>query len=219
MPKTCVCGKDFSVSHAFNCPCGGLPSLRHNELRDTTASLMKHVCSQVTIEPCLQPLSGESLEPPSAIKEDNARSDIRAEGFWNSTSQSAFFDVKVFNPIARTYCHQSLQASYRKLESSKRRDYQDRILNIEHGSFAPLVFSCTGGIGPAATTVYRRLASMISTKYDEHYSRTMLFIRTKLSFALLRSAIRCIRGTRFTAMRDLSSINVDLALAEGKVAY
>ena len=219
LPKTCVCGENFSVSHALNCPCGGLPSLRHNELRDITASLMKHVCPQVTTEPCLQPLSGETLEPQSAIKDDNARSDIRAEGFWNSTHQSAFFDIKVFNPIARTYCKQPLQTCYRNLENSKRRNYQDRIINIEHGSFAPLVFSCAGGIGPVATTVYHRLASMMSMKYDDNYSRTMLYIRTKLGFALQRSAIRCIRGTRSTFRQDLSTINVDLALTKGKVAY
>ena len=34
LPNTCVCGTPFTVDHALNCPCGGLPSLRHNELRD-----------------------------------------------------------------------------------------------------------------------------------------------------------------------------------------
>ena len=82
LPDTCVCGSSFSVDHAFNCPRGGFPSLRHNELRpDITASLMKEVCHNVTIEPILQPLSGEILHPRSAIVDDNARSDVRAEGF------------------------------------------------------------------------------------------------------------------------------------------
>ena len=42
---------------------------------------MKEVCHIVTIEPILQPLSGEILHPRSAIADDNARSDVRAEGF------------------------------------------------------------------------------------------------------------------------------------------
>ena len=33
LPQSCVCGRTFSVQHAFSCPCGGFPSIRHNELR------------------------------------------------------------------------------------------------------------------------------------------------------------------------------------------
>ena len=61
---------------------------------------MKEVCHNVTIEPILQPLSGETLHPRSAIVDDNARSDVRAEGFWDCRQQRAYFDVKVFNPTA-----------------------------------------------------------------------------------------------------------------------
>jgi len=32
LPTTCVCGKNFSVEQALNCPCGGLPSVKDNEL-------------------------------------------------------------------------------------------------------------------------------------------------------------------------------------------
>jgi len=28
------------MEHAFTCPCGGFPSIRHNEVRDLTASLL-----------------------------------------------------------------------------------------------------------------------------------------------------------------------------------
>ena len=34
LPQMCVCGKSFSVEHAFTCPYGGFPSIRHNEIRD-----------------------------------------------------------------------------------------------------------------------------------------------------------------------------------------
>ena len=75
-PEACVCGVPFSVDHALNCPCGGLPSLRHNNLGDITASLFKEVCHNVITEPVLQPLPGETLHPRSAITNDNAQSDI-----------------------------------------------------------------------------------------------------------------------------------------------
>ena len=61
-----------------------------NELKDITASSMKEVCHNVTIEPILQPLYGEILHPHSAIVDDNARSDVRAEGFWDCRQQHAW---------------------------------------------------------------------------------------------------------------------------------
>ena len=39
IPSHCVCGQSFTVQHALSCPRGGFPSIRHNELRDLTASL------------------------------------------------------------------------------------------------------------------------------------------------------------------------------------
>ena len=45
----CVCGVDFSVEHALSCSCGGLPSIRHNDIRDLTAKLLTELCSNVSI--------------------------------------------------------------------------------------------------------------------------------------------------------------------------
>lgn len=57
--------------------------LRHNEICDIAANFIKEVCTQVCVEPTLQPLSGELLQPRSANTEDNASLDIKAEGFWS----------------------------------------------------------------------------------------------------------------------------------------
>ena len=65
-------------------------SLRHNELRNIIALMLKSVCKDVIAEPSLQPLTGEDLQEVSTITEDEARLDIRARGFWQ-TGQSAFF--------------------------------------------------------------------------------------------------------------------------------
>ncbi len=44
LPSHCVCGDFFTVEHALSCPRGGFPSIRHNEIRDMTATLMSEVC-------------------------------------------------------------------------------------------------------------------------------------------------------------------------------
>ena len=48
-----------------------------------------------------------------------------------------------------------------------KREYEERVREIEHGSFSPLVFSTAGGMGPIATTVYKRIASLIADKRQE----------------------------------------------------
>ena len=92
MPQTCNCGAKFTVDHAMICHMGGFPTIRHNEIRDITATLLTEVCSNVNTEATLQPLSGEQMSNLSANTDDGARVDIRARGFWN-TSQDSFFLV------------------------------------------------------------------------------------------------------------------------------
>ena len=61
---------------------------------------MSEVCHGVGVEPTLQPLSGEMLSGATANREDEARLDISARGFWGSQSERAFFDVRIFNLYA-----------------------------------------------------------------------------------------------------------------------
>ena len=63
---------------------------------------MTEVCHDVCIEPTLQPLTGEVLSNATAISDDGAKLDIMANGVWGGRSERAFFDVRVFNPLAPT---------------------------------------------------------------------------------------------------------------------
>ena len=64
------------------CRHGGLTFVRHNEIRDITAEWLERVCHDVVIEPPLQPLTGENVVPATANRQDDARADIHARGFW-----------------------------------------------------------------------------------------------------------------------------------------
>ena len=105
-------------------------------------------------------------------------------------------DVKVFNPFAKSNQRFSLAACFSHHEKSKKRAYEQRIIEVEHGSFTPLVFSTTGGMGRQSTIFYSRLASLLARKRHQPYSTTMGWLRCHLSFLLLRSSILCIRGSR-----------------------
>ena len=178
-PIHCACGTQFSVEHSLSCPKGGFPSFRHNEVHDTVGGWMSEVCSDVCIEPNLQPIT-------------NPRLDIAANGFWCSRFEKAYFDVRIFNPHAPSNRQQCLAGTYRKHERIKIRAYEQRVREVEHGSFTPLVMSLSGGCGNAGSVCYKRLASMLAEKWDQPYSSTLAWMRCKLSFALLLSAIQFI---------------------------
>ena len=59
---------------------------------------------------------------------------------------------------------------YLTLQHEKRRAYDKRVREIDHGCFSPLVFSASSGMGPTAKVVYKKLASMIATKHNQCYS-------------------------------------------------
>ena len=82
----CLCGKPLNVEHILSCPTGGFPIICHNEIRDITVSLMTEVCHSVSVEPLLQPLTGEQLSTKSALTTDEDRADIQARGFWRDGS-------------------------------------------------------------------------------------------------------------------------------------
>ena len=196
LPTHCVCGKQFDTTHALSCSVGGFPGMRHNEIRDLTANLLREVAHDVCVEPALEPLSGEMFPLRSTNIEDHARLDVAARGLYGSRFERTMFDVWVFNPFVPSNRNLTLPSVYRKHEQEKRRKYQRRVLEVEHSSVVPIVFSTTGGQGKASSALFARIASKLSDKRNEPFSVTMAFVRTKLSFSLVRAMVASLRGYR-----------------------
>ena len=104
-------------------------------MRGFTAELPSEVCNDVTVEPMLTPLTGKRFQYRTA----NVEVQDGARGVWMRRSR-AFFDVKVFNPLARTYTNQTLKAAHKTNANIKKRMYAGRVINVEHGTFTPLIF-------------------------------------------------------------------------------
>ena len=84
----------------------------------------------------------------------------------------------------------------------KKREYGDRLREVELVSFTPLVFSTTGCMGREGTVFYWRLVNLLADKQDWAYGTTISWVRCVLTFSLLRSAIMCIRGSRSISFRS-----------------
>ena len=181
-----------NVTHALNCKKGGFVIIRHNNVRDFEANLLRKVCNDVETEPKLQPLSGEQT---SGLTGDEARPDIRARGIWRP-GQNGYFDVRITNLNADSQKHLKSDRIYSKHEREKKGQYNNRIMNVEHGTFTPLIFSTTGGVGPECSMFHKYIADRIAIKTDQRYEKILSSIRVKLSFMVIRSCLMCIRGSR-----------------------
>jgi hypothetical protein len=195
LPSFCVCGSRFDVTHAMNCKKGGFVNARHDSIRDFEASLLSKACNDVETEPHLQPVTTEILHGRSANTSADARLDIRARGFWRR-GQNAFFDVRVTNPDCESQVNSSLPSILRKHEEEKKREYNERVIQIEQGTFTPLVFTTTGSMGSECLQYHKSLAEKLTNKSGERFSDVMSFIRCKLSFMCVRSSLLCLRGSR-----------------------
>ena len=90
--------------------------------------------------------------------------------FFLCSCYKLLIDIKTTNPHTRSNQHTNC---YRKHELEKKRQYEQRVRDIEHASFTPLVMSATGGMANQATVFYKRLASNLAIKSNESYSRTV----------------------------------------------
>ena len=192
MPSFCGCGKKNSVDHVLICPLGGYTSMRHNALRDTEARFLTDICKDVKIEPKLIPVTRDDIR---GNVQEKARLDVSAVGLWTPCEKS-FLDIRVSHPNADTYMSKPLSDVYSVNEMEKKNEYGDRVRNCERGTFSPMIFTTTGGMGPECERVNKRIAELLAKKKNEQYQFVISYIRTRLRFALLRATLIAIRGVR-----------------------
>jgi hypothetical protein len=102
-------------------------------------TLLGKVCKNVEIEPHLQPLDNERFNLRSAIISSDARLDIKADGFW-IRGTTAFIDVRVTHVNSKCNQGRATQIIFKEHENEKKRKYQQRVLDVEMGSFSTPCF-------------------------------------------------------------------------------
>ena len=211
LPEACVCGRELTTSHALTCHTGGYTVARHNEVRDLIADLIREAgIPDVETEPKLLPCNGSDIPGGRSLnRSDEARLDVRARGFWSS-QQDAFFDVRITHPAASVLSRPEALSQLRSHERAKKTTYASRVVNVDRGSFTPLVFSTYGICGPETTIFLKSLASLfVERNRDLSYSVVMGLLRTQISFCLMRWCVTCFRGCRssYTRRRGASFVS------------
>ena len=108
LPSKCVCGEKYTVCHALSCKKEGFVAQRHDRVHNLLTSLIRKVCTNVEVEPQLQPLDNERFNLRTAVTSPEARLDFKAGGFW-SRGVTAFYDVRVTHVNSK--CNQGKETS------------------------------------------------------------------------------------------------------------
>ena len=197
LPSVCACGQPFSVQHSQICHVSGFVDMRHENVSKVVLNALKKCLNNVGWEPVLQPVPDviKASFKKSGNIEDGARADISADSFWNK-NQTAFFDTRVFYPFAASYSAKGISAAYNHHNKEKKREYSQRINQVERGTFTPLVFSSTGSCDKETTVVLKKTAGMVAEKTGQEYSHVFSLLRVRIAFDLIHSSLRCLRGTR-----------------------
>ena len=91
--------------------------------------------------------------------------------------------------------------TYRHLDWVRKEDVDDNyhqllLRDSENHNNKPLVFGTNGGMGNECQRFLKHLADKIAQKDTEPYHVVITWLRTQISFELLRSVHACVRGSR-----------------------
>ena len=94
------------------------------------------------------------------------------------------------------------------------REYDERVCKVERGVFTPLVLSSTESFGCQATTFYKCLADLISSKQQKHYSNVISWLNVASQLPSYNLQL-CVSGAvvHLTTVRGVR--NITLTSSEG----
>jgi hypothetical protein len=187
-PATCDgCGQHFDITHALKCKKGGVIIRRHNEVRDALCDLSALLWTNIRKEPVVR--EADDANNISALV-----ADMGVRGVWEAQRET-LFDIRVTDTDALSYGNQQVRSVLDQAENQKRRKYATAC-EQRRVAFTPFVTSVDGALGREARSFINRLSYGLSLKWGRSYSETTGWVRTRLSFAILRATSQCLRGCR-----------------------
>ena len=80
------------------------------------------------------------------------------------------------------------------------------------------MFATSGGMGPQASIVTKRLSEKLAEKKDQPVSVVSGWLRCRIAFALLRTTLICLRGTRpYRPQLPKEEFQIELAVSEARI--
>ena len=117
-------------------------------------------------------------------------------GGFRSRGVIAFSDARVTHVNSNYHQGKETSQIFKEQEEEKKRKYQQKVLDVEMGTFTSLVFGTNSGMGADCNRFLKHLAEKLSETNEEPYHITITWIGTLLSFEVLRLVHACVRSSR-----------------------
>lgn len=111
---------------------------------------------------------------------------------WTSQTE-ALFDIRVVDTDTQSYINQTpLQVL---TTAEKKKNKYSNACHERRALFTPICVSVDGMLSKETTRFIQRLAERLSIIWEKNYSTTINWIRTRLSFAIIRATILCLHSS------------------------
>eukprot|EP00923_Selenidium_pygospionis_P017780 GHVN01031242.1.p1 GENE.GHVN01031242.1~~GHVN01031242.1.p1 ORF type:complete len:519 (+),score=81.03 GHVN01031242.1:1174-2730(+) len=187
LPDVCDgCGAACDVDHLLNCKTGGLVVRRHNEIRDALGDLLSKAAGR------------QVVREPEVVKgcdrQQGLVADLAVRGVFQPQAE-ALFDICVVDTDAQSHVRKT-PAEVLAEAAKKKHDKYDEEVKKRRGKFVPFAVSVDGMLDKESDEVLKALSRRLSVRWQVRYSMCVSWVRTRLSFALIRATNQCIRASR-----------------------
>ena len=217
LPVDCDgCNAKNLIAHALGCKKGGIVTLRHDGIANTLAQLGAQAFkpSAMRDEPHIRSRAATPREVKAIAESMKAnknaknktpplhdsdiftadRGDVAIAGPWHSHTD-CIIDARVTDTDQESYLKQDPAKVLSNQERSKKAKCLEPCL-AQRRHFSPFVASVDGMFGREATTVAKRLAAVLASKWQRPYSVVCSYVKSRLAIDVIRSTNRCMRGSR-----------------------
>ena len=192
LPEVCDgCGCANSLEHSLICRKGGLIDGRHRVINDVVGDICVKAFSNgaVKIEP--------PIFPPGAVEPGevaNSRGDISVLGLW-SADRKGFIDTTISHTESPSYVGRTAAKVLLSRQQAKKKKYA-AICHLQGAHFTPFALSTSGQLAPEASALLKRLAYVLTEKWNRPLAVIHRYIRELVSFAVVRACTHCVFGQR-----------------------
>jgi hypothetical protein len=135
-----------------------------------------------------------AVDEHGRVLKDGMKGDLKIRGM-HALKTHSIIDVRVTFPDGGENKSRETKSLIEKHEEEKRKKYQTEC-DRQGFDFIPFVVTTDGVMGSGAKQLLLNMAKALGNKWGKKKGVVLTWIRTRLSFAIIRATSACIRGSR-----------------------